>query len=155
MCSRCETVLWQNPKPASAVAVVDDDSVLLVQRGTAPDEGQWSLPAGFLEIDESHRECAVRELTEETGMQAPEDAVDTHETLKITQRATEHVVVAVFTLDREDARGPVEAGSDAADATFWSADRIEEDIGDVREPYRPVLESIVNQKIHRDVEPKS
>ena len=42
--------------------------VVIVQRGTEPLKGQWSVPGGALEIGETLRQCAVREALEETGL---------------------------------------------------------------------------------------
>ena len=43
--------------------------VLLVQRGVEPYKGRWALPGGFLKMDESAEEGALRELQEETGLE--------------------------------------------------------------------------------------
>lgn len=45
--------------------------VLLVQRKAAPGEGLWALPGGFLNQYETVRECAARELEEETKIKVP------------------------------------------------------------------------------------
>ena len=42
--------------------------VLLVQRGADPYKGRWAFPGGFLNMDESAEEGALRELQEETGL---------------------------------------------------------------------------------------
>lgn len=42
--------------------------VLLIERGNPPFKGCWALPGGFMEMDETTEECAVRELEEETGL---------------------------------------------------------------------------------------
>lgn len=43
-------------------------SVLLVKRGEHPFLNSWALPGGFLKADETIEECALREITEETGV---------------------------------------------------------------------------------------
>lgn len=52
-------------KPAAAVAIVDQESVLMVQRA---DSGKWTLPGGTLDFGESLPDCAIREMQEETGL---------------------------------------------------------------------------------------
>ena len=43
--------------------------VLLVQRGIEPYKGRWAFPGGFMKMDESAEEGALRELQEETGLE--------------------------------------------------------------------------------------
>ena len=45
--------------------------LLLVERGIEPYRGQWAFPGGFLRMDETAEEGALRELYEETGLRAP------------------------------------------------------------------------------------
>lgn len=55
--------------PASYVLVMRDDMVLLhVRRGTDYMEGWWALPAGHVDLGESARDAAARELLEESGV---------------------------------------------------------------------------------------
>ena len=46
--------------------------VLLIERGAAPYKGCWAFPGGFMNMDETTEQCAIRELEEETGMQVAE-----------------------------------------------------------------------------------
>jgi 8-oxo-dGTP diphosphatase len=48
--------------------VIDGGRTLLIKRGGPPLEGQWSIPGGMLELGETLREGAERELLEETGL---------------------------------------------------------------------------------------
>ena len=48
--------------------VVEQGRVLLVQRGTEPAKGQWSIPGGLIDVGESLREAVAREVREETGL---------------------------------------------------------------------------------------
>jgi len=49
--------------------VIRDGRALLIQRGSAPLQGQWSIPGGTLELGESLQEGVRRELLEETGIE--------------------------------------------------------------------------------------
>lgn len=59
-------------KPVCGVGVVclKDDQVLLVKRANPPITRQWSIPGGGQELGETTREAALRELKEETGVDA-------------------------------------------------------------------------------------
>jgi 8-oxo-dGTP diphosphatase len=69
-CPACGYVHYRNPVPAAGVILTRDAGVLLVKRAYAPRAGAWCLPAGFMEYGETPEHCAVRELREETGIEA-------------------------------------------------------------------------------------
>ncbi len=46
-----------------------DDQVLLVQRGSEPSYGKWSIPGGLVELGESLQEAVSREVREEVGLE--------------------------------------------------------------------------------------
>jgi len=48
--------------------VVDDGRVLLVRRGRAPLQGEWSVPGGAVEVGEALSAAVQREVLEETGL---------------------------------------------------------------------------------------
>jgi 8-oxo-dGTP diphosphatase len=67
------TYTYNYPRPAvTADCIVvtreAEPKVLLIQRGGQPFKGCWAFPGGFLNMDETTEQCAVRELEEETGM---------------------------------------------------------------------------------------
>lgn len=47
-----------------------DGNVLLIQRAKAPGRGTWAFPGGFKNADETFQDCAIRELYEETNIDA-------------------------------------------------------------------------------------
>src|SRR5690606_16547665 len=56
------------PVTGVGAIVLQQDEVLLVRRGTAPQKGLWSLPGGALELGESLHQAVRREVMEETGL---------------------------------------------------------------------------------------
>jgi 8-oxo-dGTP diphosphatase len=110
-------------KPVVAVGIVcfnDAGDVLLIQRGTPPRLGEWSIPGGKLEWGETLKAAALRELTEETGVYAEIigliDVVDGIFTSRSTGDTTRHYVLIDY-LARH-VRGEPVAGDDAANARF-------------------------------------
>jgi ADP-ribose pyrophosphatase YjhB (NUDIX family) len=68
VCPACREVHYENPlNVVGTVPVWGDDQVLLCRRNIEPRRGLWTLPAGFLELDESTAEGAIRETVEEAG----------------------------------------------------------------------------------------
>ena len=68
-CGHCDRIRYENPLPATAAVVFSGDNrLLLVKRAMEPRTGEWCLPGGFVELDESPVAGVVRELAEETGL---------------------------------------------------------------------------------------
>lgn len=64
-CPSCEAVHYVNPRNVVGCLVEDGGRVLLCRRAIEPSRGLWTLPAGFLELDESMVAGAARETMEE------------------------------------------------------------------------------------------
>ena len=71
---------YDYPRPAVSADVVvttqDLTSILLIQRKRDPFAGAWALPGGFMDMDESAADAAIRELKEETCLDVSEVTSD-------------------------------------------------------------------------------
>jgi ADP-ribose pyrophosphatase YjhB (NUDIX family) len=68
-CDTCGFIAYVNPRlVVTTIPVTDDGNVVLIRRGIEPGLGWWAQPGGFLEVDETVTEGAVRETLEETGL---------------------------------------------------------------------------------------
>ena len=68
---------YKYPRPAvTADSIVItkevEPKVLLIERGDEPFKGCWAFPGGFMNMDETTEQCAIRELEEETGLKVNE-----------------------------------------------------------------------------------
>ena len=61
--------MLKRPLIGVAVIVIKEDRVLLGKRKNAHGSGSWAFPGGHLEFNESIKESAIREVSEETGIQ--------------------------------------------------------------------------------------
>lgn len=68
--SQKEVFTYAYPRPAFTVdiAFIANSQILLIERKNPPFEGQWALPGGFIDEDETCERAATRELKEETGL---------------------------------------------------------------------------------------
>jgi len=106
--------------PASAAGVVclRGQEVLLIRRGTPPRLGEWSLPGGRIEWGERAAAAALRELQEETGVEAEItgllDVID-----GFFPEHGRHYVLVDYAA--RWLAGEPRPGDDAAEARFWPA----------------------------------
>jgi 8-oxo-dGTP diphosphatase len=99
--------------------VISSGRALLVRRGRAPLQGQWSIPGGMLEVGETLLEGVRRELLEETGIE-----VRVGELIEVFERITTdnhrktryHFVVLDYLC--EAVSGEARAGSDVVDVVW-------------------------------------
>jgi 8-oxo-dGTP diphosphatase len=109
------------PVPAVGVVCIRGDEVLLIRRGKPPRQGEWSLPGGRIEPGERAIDAALRELREETGVEAEIvgliDVVD-----GLFPEAVMHYVLIDYAATWRS--GEPVAGDDAAEARFWPVTEI-------------------------------
>jgi len=90
-----------------------DEHILMIQRGTAPRKGEWSIPGGRIEAGESERTAALRELMEETSITADlGDKIATIPAVFEGYNYRLHDYIASYV------SGDPVAGDDAADCRF-------------------------------------
>lgn len=65
VCDSCGTIHYQNPKNVVGCLLEWQGKVLLCKRAIEPRYGYWTLPAGFMENNETVMEGAAREAREE------------------------------------------------------------------------------------------
>lgn len=104
--------------PCAGGLVFDDAGrLLLIQRGTPPSRGAWSVPGGRLEPGESAAEACAREVAEETGL----DVEVLHLAGRVHRDGPGGVVYAIDDFVCRPVGGTLHAATDAADARWVDA----------------------------------
>ena len=68
-CPDCGYVAYENPKVVVGAVCTWEDKILLCKRAIEPRIGYWTIPAGYLELNETFAEGAAREAWEEAQTQ--------------------------------------------------------------------------------------
>ncbi len=91
-CESCGYIAYVNPRlVVTTLPVTERGEVTLLRRGIEPGYGLWAQPGGFLEIDETVNEGAIRETLEEIGL-----VVEPGEIVGLYSRIEAAVVVLAF-----------------------------------------------------------
>jgi 8-oxo-dGTP diphosphatase len=120
---------YEYPRPAvTADCVVitkeNEPKVLLIQRGNEPFKGQWALPGGFMNMDETTEQCAVRELEEETGLKVNKiNQIGAYSKVDRDPRGRTVTVAYLAIIDKAEA---VKGGDDAAKAQWFPLSNLPE-----------------------------
>lgn len=110
----------QRPLLGVSTIVRRDGLILLVKRARPPLEGDWSFPGGLVELGETLKQAAVREVREEANVEV--EVGEQIETVEIIHRdeadeVDRHYVLAVFVAGWQ--AGETTAGDDAAEARWF------------------------------------
>ena len=113
---------YSYPRPAvTADCVVvtreREPRVLLIQRGNEPYKGCWAFPGGFMDMDETTEQCAMRELEEETGLKMT-GLRQIGASSKVDRDPRGRTVTVAY-LVRVDEPAAVRGMDDAAKAEWW------------------------------------
>jgi len=104
ICDRCGFVDYENPKIVVGSVATWEDRVLLCRRAIEPRDGFWTLPAGYLERNESPAEGARREAWEEARARLAIDQLLA--TYAITGISQVQLIYRARLLDPDVAAGP-------------------------------------------------
>jgi ADP-ribose pyrophosphatase YjhB (NUDIX family) len=117
-CSACGHIAYVNPRlVVTTLPVTADGRLVLLRRGIEPGLGAWAQPGGFLEVDETVHEAAIRETLEETGL-----IVRPGEVVGFYTRLEAAVVVVVF--EAEVVSGTAAPTPEALEIQAFPADGI-------------------------------
>jgi 8-oxo-dGTP diphosphatase len=114
-------VAERRPVPAVGVVCLRGREVLLIRRSRPPLSGAWSLPGGRIEWGERTADAALRELIEETGVQA--ELTGLLDVVDGVFGEEAHYVLVDYAA--RWIAGEPRAGDDAAEAAFHSLDALD------------------------------
>ena len=118
---------YKYPRPAvTADCIVitreAEPKVLLIQRGGEPFKGAWAFPGGFMDMDETTEQCAIRELEEETGLRVSDiKQIGAYSKVDRDPRGRTITVAYLTIIDEPIA---VTGQDDAANAEWWPVDAL-------------------------------
>ena len=122
------TYTYDYPRAAVTADIVlfsrfeDQDYVLLILRKHPPFEGCWAFPGGFINMDETLLESALRELEEETGLKGI--TLKQFQTYGDPGRDPRHRTITVVFTGRSDNLPAVTGMDDASEAAWHPVDDI-------------------------------
>jgi 8-oxo-dGTP diphosphatase len=100
--------------------LIEDGKVLLIKRGKEPFKGEWAIPGGRIEENESAEQCLKREMKEETGLEVePTRLVGIYSDPKRDPRG---IIAATYLVKRIG--GELKAGDDAKEVKWFPLDKI-------------------------------
>jgi 8-oxo-dGTP diphosphatase len=115
------------PRVGVGAVVFREDRVLLVRRGIAPAQGLWAIPGGGLELGESLREGAEREILEETGVTIRAgEPIFTCDACERDSDGRVRFHYVIVDLAAEYVKGEVKGADDAMDARWVSPEELKE-----------------------------
>ena len=117
---------WDNPSATVDTIVATQDlgkikKIMLIRRGNHPSIGMWALPGGFVDYKENLKDAALRELSEETGIEGI-DAVQLKTYGDWDRDPRTRIITTAFASIVDEKDIVFEAGDDAAQADWFNVD---------------------------------
>lgn len=113
--------VYRNPSLTVDGIVRQNERLLLIKRKNPPFKGEYALPGGFVEYNESIEEAVVREVKEETGLKTEiKELIGVYSSPDRDPRG--HMISTTFYLERKG--GSLKGGSDAEKARYFDIDSL-------------------------------
>ncbi len=120
-CTNCGWTFYKNPIPVAACLILNDkNEILVIKRKFEPNPGEWALPSGYIEIDQSPEETAIDEMLEETGLIGEIEKFIGY----MPNPSPIYEKVISFGFLMKITGGELSAGDDAAEACFVSYENL-------------------------------
>lgn len=117
VCERCGTIHYQNPKVVVGALPVWEDKVLLCRRAIEPRHGMWTLPAGFMENEETTAQAAARETLEEACARI--EVGELYTLIDVSHISQVHIIYRARLLDLD-----FRPGEESLDVALFAEDEI-------------------------------
>jgi ADP-ribose pyrophosphatase YjhB (NUDIX family)/N-acetylglutamate synthase-like GNAT family acetyltransferase len=121
-CPSCGYVHYRNPVPGVGIIIEMEGGVVLVKRGGQVKPGQWALPSGYIEAEESVEEAAIRESREETGLDV--ELIDLLGIYSFPEGPPTSGIIVFYRA--RPVGGTLRAGDDALDVRVFKPDELPE-----------------------------
>jgi 8-oxo-dGTP diphosphatase len=105
---------------ACDMILIEEGKILLIKRAAEPWKGQWAIPGGRIEDDESAEQCLKREMREETGLEV--ESIKLIGIYSDPKRDPRGIIAAAYLVKRTG--GQLEAGDDAGETRWFDLDNL-------------------------------
>ncbi len=136
VCDACGAIQYENPKVVVGCVPVYGERILICRRAIEPRHGLWTLPAGFMENEESAAEGAAREALEEANARV--EIEDLYTVYSVPHISQVHMMFRARLLDAE-----VSPGIESLEVKLVAEDEI---------PWRELAFTMVRRTLEHFVE---
>ena len=117
----CNETGFQTPKMDTRAAIFQDDKILLVK-----EKDLWSLPGGWIDVNESVKSNTIKEVKEEAGLDViPKRLIAIHDRNKHNTPTYAYGVCKIFVLC-DIVSGEFRQNSETTESKFFAIDELPE-----------------------------
>jgi 8-oxo-dGTP diphosphatase len=123
-CPKCGRYI-NRPAVVDGIILNKDYEILLIKRGRDPFKGEYAIPGGFIDWNETAKEAVVREIKEETNLEVEVvDFLNYYDSIKRDKKR--RTISLVFICRITGDINNVKAGDDAAEHGWFKVDNLPE-----------------------------